>query len=404
MNILKPLHISLLQAELKRRKEKNERYSLRAFASFLQLDPSALSRILSCKQELSLQTSLQVIRKLKLGPNERAQFIRSIAEEKYRRAYLVLGSAAEVESPDETEASSAQRGGTREALASFNPDQIVVIALDGRIVHISPSPFLFAGPAEDPLDRTVHEIGFPPEVSARMEQQQRIVIESAQPLAMEFELHGEHYRRVASPIRDASGEVEGVLIHARNITAEKRAERRAETLFELNAAYASLLDLEAIARTTCEVLHKNGFARVVTVRIRDGNVARVLASCPALAGIRDLPLDDPHLPYAKNIETGEPIWLDPIKPTDGGHIGELAKMHSLAAGVALPFGTAGTVSGFIGLGFGQEGISDENRVFLLTVAAVCGQALERARLFEELRDQAAQARQMLDALRGSGTS
>lgn len=86
-----PFHISLLESELQRRKERNSRYSLRAFASFLGIDPSALSRMLSYKQELSIPIALQVLARLKLSPEDEERFILSVAHEKYRQTLSALG-------------------------------------------------------------------------------------------------------------------------------------------------------------------------------------------------------------------------------------------------------------------------------------------------------------------------
>lgn len=91
----KSVHIVLLESELLRRKEKNPRYSLRALASFLKLDPSALSRILAGKQELSIQTALQIIKKLKLSVQDQERFITSVAESRYQITLSSLSQALE---------------------------------------------------------------------------------------------------------------------------------------------------------------------------------------------------------------------------------------------------------------------------------------------------------------------
>lgn len=73
-----PLHIDVITSEFEKRKAKNPRYSLRAFASFLELHPSALSRILSSKQLLSPRAGLMVSRKLHLDRDVQRKFLRSI--------------------------------------------------------------------------------------------------------------------------------------------------------------------------------------------------------------------------------------------------------------------------------------------------------------------------------------
>jgi transcriptional regulator with XRE-family HTH domain len=90
--LIKPFHVQRLASELQRRKERNCRYSLRAFATFLEIDPSALSRILAGKQELSVQVALQLIQRLELSAEEREKFISSVADVKYRNAFRALAS------------------------------------------------------------------------------------------------------------------------------------------------------------------------------------------------------------------------------------------------------------------------------------------------------------------------
>ena len=79
-------HVEFLRLELEKRKQRNARYSLRAFASLLGIHPSALSRILSGKQEVSLPSAAALLKQLTMTPEERLWFIRSVAEERYRRA------------------------------------------------------------------------------------------------------------------------------------------------------------------------------------------------------------------------------------------------------------------------------------------------------------------------------
>lgn len=88
---LLPIHVQQLSQELAKRKKRNPRYSLRAFAHALGLDPSALSRILAGKQEISLITTRKVLKALKLQADERLLFLTSVADEKKKKitAFLV---------------------------------------------------------------------------------------------------------------------------------------------------------------------------------------------------------------------------------------------------------------------------------------------------------------------------
>lgn len=93
----KPFHITFLAEELRRRKLKNRRYSLRAFATFIDTHPSALSRILAGKQEMSVAIALQIIQKLKLSPEDQERFVFSVAQERYKQTLSTLSEGAQID-------------------------------------------------------------------------------------------------------------------------------------------------------------------------------------------------------------------------------------------------------------------------------------------------------------------
>jgi transcriptional regulator with GAF, ATPase, and Fis domain len=92
---LKPYHIELHIQEIAKRKASNSRYSLRAFARFLGIAPSTLSRVLANHQELSISGSKKIMRKLKFSEEQKITFITSVAEEKKRRAIQNLTQGLE---------------------------------------------------------------------------------------------------------------------------------------------------------------------------------------------------------------------------------------------------------------------------------------------------------------------
>ena len=73
---------SYLQGELVRRCKLNQRYSLRAFARFLAVEPSALSKILAGKRIVSAEMFDRAATRLALGPAERASFCVSKSEKR----------------------------------------------------------------------------------------------------------------------------------------------------------------------------------------------------------------------------------------------------------------------------------------------------------------------------------
>lgn len=76
----KPYFREYLNTELESRTEDNENYSLRAFAKFLEIDPSLLLRIMTGKQSLSLNKAQEIAEKLKLDQEEREKFVVSVAD------------------------------------------------------------------------------------------------------------------------------------------------------------------------------------------------------------------------------------------------------------------------------------------------------------------------------------
>ena len=67
-----------LEAELKRRKKKNPSYSIRSFARDLELDATALSRILSGKRAIGTKTAKRILSKLRLEPTAKDALLRSL--------------------------------------------------------------------------------------------------------------------------------------------------------------------------------------------------------------------------------------------------------------------------------------------------------------------------------------
>lgn len=67
-----------LQQELQRRQKQNARYSIRAFARDLEVDATALSRLLAGKRAVGTQTARRILDHLKLAPSTRESLLRSL--------------------------------------------------------------------------------------------------------------------------------------------------------------------------------------------------------------------------------------------------------------------------------------------------------------------------------------
>ena len=94
--MLAPFHVEFLKDELVRRQSKNSRYSLRAFAHHLEIHPSALSRILARKQEVSLNCCVVISNVVLFSDGDKIKFLVSVAEERMHQAAAYLAAACSV--------------------------------------------------------------------------------------------------------------------------------------------------------------------------------------------------------------------------------------------------------------------------------------------------------------------
>jgi uncharacterized protein (TIGR02147 family) len=74
--------IALLQKELESRKDRNPQYSLRAFASALEISPAQLSQIISGKRNLTAKAISKISKKLSLSPLEQAHYLKDWSNKK----------------------------------------------------------------------------------------------------------------------------------------------------------------------------------------------------------------------------------------------------------------------------------------------------------------------------------
>jgi transcriptional regulator with XRE-family HTH domain len=79
-----------LKQELRNRKARNSRYSIRAFAKSLSVDNGYLSKLLSGKALLSLDLADQISRKLRLPGELRRDFLLSAADEQRCHALYLI--------------------------------------------------------------------------------------------------------------------------------------------------------------------------------------------------------------------------------------------------------------------------------------------------------------------------
>ena len=182
-------------------------------------------------------------------------------------------------------------------------------------------------------------------------------------------------------------------------------------LQEVAGALAQTVDPRSIAElivdAACRVLDTpQGWVTVVTP---DGQQAETLHATgyepAALATSGRVPLDD-DVPMTAAIRTGQPVYYasaaevvrrHPIVAERGG------PATGTEASVVVPISIEGRVIGALGVSFGTARELDaDERWFLGALASQVAQALERARLFADLREQDERLRFALEAS-GTGT-
>ena len=138
---------------------------------------------------------------------------------------------------------------------------------------------------------------------------------------------------------------------------------------EALGAKAGIIRLLSEDGTTLTLLDAVGFSEEWTRRS---------ASLPVTA----------NLPTAEAVRTGEPIFLESRKERVARFSGAGETIsHSYGAGASVPITFQGRAMGGLTLLYrGDRTFSDDDRRFILTLARLCAQAIERSRLFEADRE------------------
>jgi PAS domain S-box-containing protein len=205
----------------------------------------------------------------------------------------------------------------------------------------------------------------------------------------------------------------GLTVVARDITAHGRSDRarreertRHVQLQELTAALSAALDPESVGAVIIERAMPALGANAGNVFLVD-NIERELRSVAVLGyeaeiaqWARRLPLDGSTL-VAEVARTGEPILLATWEERVA-RFPHHRRVHARGgdrAVAGLPLKVEGRTIGALSLAFPTDRtFDDDDRRFMSTIADLCSQALERARLYEAVRLSEARFRQLADAI------
>lgn len=193
------------------------------------------------------------------------------------------------------------------------------------------------------------------------------------------------------PIRDASGAVIGAVNMLVDLTERRQAEQRTARLQAVAAALSAALTpaqvYEIILREGASIL--NAKAGVLNVVSQDGQwlepARRMVNGAATAQEDTRFPLTAPS-PAAEAARTGEAVWLESAQAL-GARYPQAAHEHASTgyeASVSLPLWFEKRALGSLQLSFATaRDFNRDEREFLLTLARLCAQALERARLYQE---------------------
>lgn len=403
-------HVEFLRSELERRKAKNSRYSMRAFASFLEIHPSALSRILNGLQEISLQVALLVLKQLKMTDAEKRLFLASVAEEKRFSASQVLADAINLPIDQFLQVAAV---GT----PHLHKDQVLSVAPFYTFVIDTKRRFLFAS------ESGANWLNFKPcEMIGRDLGDVRLTDGFAQPMVELFEnalssgVGGkreisnvspadgslQYYELTAAPIHSSAGDVTSIVFAVHDITIQKQAQSRCESSLvqeqalrrqaEATAMRARLLQEISIslseANAQSEIAHHlisklltpfEAAGGVILMLNHDGRYLEPIVTHSPKTTLRtgriSLDYETPSVQVAKS---NVPVWMTFVDTEKTGS----RILHTSEPGVqwvmGLPLSVHGHVIGVLGLRFRNERvISDDEKSFLETVASLTAHTLDR---------------------------
>ncbi len=200
----------------------------------------------------------------------------------------------------------------------------------------------------------------------------------------------------AYPVRDANGEIERVILAHEDVTASREAERARERTLGLQSLTAALSQAasisevaEAIVAHSASILGAIGI--VVVSPSRDGEYLELVCATHMPDEMRAVwkrfPVSE-VVPLADVARTKEPIYIESREQLQAqyAHLVESFDEAGHQANVVLPLLSSDRLQGVMGAAFDSSQQFDEDyRAMAVTLARLCAQALERARLFESER-------------------
>jgi PAS domain S-box-containing protein len=145
---------------------------------------------------------------------------------------LIVPEGRNITERKQAEQRMRQQWHTFDAALSHTPDFTYTFDLEGRFTYVNRALLsLWQKPLEEALGKNFFELGYPPELAARLQNQIQQVIDSRQPLRDHTPFTGptgeaRDYEYIFVPVLAANGQVESVAGSTRDITERKRNEEQ----------------------------------------------------------------------------------------------------------------------------------------------------------------------------------
>jgi PAS domain S-box-containing protein len=145
-----------------------------------------------------------------------------------------FGTCTDIEDQRQADANLRQQWHTFDTALSHIPDFIYVFDLDGRFTYVNRALLaLWQKSLEEAYGKNFFELGYPPELAARLQSQIQQVIVSKQPIRDRTPFTGptgetRYYDYILVPVLDTGGRVEAVAGSTRDITEQNQAAQQIE--------------------------------------------------------------------------------------------------------------------------------------------------------------------------------
>ncbi|WP_437307333.1 GAF domain-containing protein [Sorangium sp. So ce388] len=328
--------------------------------------------------------------------------------------------------------------GWLDAVLEHSPHGVILCDASGKLVlHNRAAERIWAGSASTEsisdwtLYRAFHHDGRPYEAAdwamARA-MSSRQVIESEETPIQRFDGTRGMVLGSAAPILGPEGELEGGISvfadisHLKQIEAERgelaeQLRRRVEeldrnaqltqALLAISSALSGALTLDQMSAVVVRDVHR--VLKASTTMMYTADEAAGLATLVGHSGLEEqrtsryvtVRLDAP-LPLSDALRERRPVWLESMQDMHAAYP-ELAALRpardDIQALAVLPIVAHGELLGGLSFSFaGERSWNAEDRDFLLSVAAQCASALDRARLLEQERKARARAEMLATEL------